>query len=38
MASGTATMDLGLPFAISMPAELKLLPGEIVDIIYDQRH
>jgi multidrug resistance efflux pump len=37
MATSTGTLDLGLPFAINMPPNLNLLPGEVVDVIYDQK-
>lgn len=36
-ALGATTMDLGLPFAISVPPDLNLLPGEVVDIIYSRK-
>jgi len=35
--AGAPKVDLGLPFAINMPPSLKLLPGEIVDIIYEPK-
>jgi multidrug resistance efflux pump len=33
MASGANTNELGMPFSVSIPAQLALLPGEAVDLI-----
>jgi len=35
--SGAKVGELGLPFAVSIPAELELLPGEPVDLILNRR-
>jgi multidrug resistance efflux pump len=34
---GAGKMDLGLPFAINLPSQLNLIPGEIVDVIYEPK-
>lgn len=36
--TGTSTVDLGLPFAVTLPPNMQLLPGEIIDIIYEPKH
>lgn len=33
-ASGTKIAELGLPFAVSIPADLALIPGEPVDLLF----
>lgn len=35
--SGTSQVDLGLPFEVMLPPKLGLLPGEVVDIIYEPK-
>lgn len=35
---GAGKVDLGLPFAINLPSQLNLIPGEIVDVIYEPKH
>jgi multidrug resistance efflux pump len=37
MASGANTNELGLPFSVSIPAQLALLPGEAVDLIMNKK-
>jgi multidrug resistance efflux pump len=34
----TAQVELGLPFAVNLPPNLGLVPGEIVDIIYEPKN
>jgi multidrug resistance efflux pump len=34
---GTTTVELGLPFSISIPPSMTLLPGEVVDIIVSRK-
>jgi multidrug resistance efflux pump len=36
--TGTSKIDFGLPFEISLPPKMRLLPGEVVDIIYEPKH
>jgi multidrug resistance efflux pump len=31
-------IDLGLPFAVNLPSQLNLVPGEIVDVIYEPKN
>jgi len=38
MLPGVGKVDLGLPFAVNLPSQLNLLPGEIVDVIYEPKH
>jgi multidrug resistance efflux pump len=35
--AGATTMDLGLPFAITIPANFEVVPGELIDVIYDRK-
>jgi multidrug resistance efflux pump len=35
--AGATTIDLGLPFAINLPEQFDLVPGEIVDVIYNEK-
>jgi hypothetical protein len=35
--TGSLPTELGLPFAISIPAELALIPGEPVDLLLQRR-
>jgi multidrug resistance efflux pump len=35
--TGTSKIDLGLPFEVTLPPKMGLLPGEVVDIIYEPK-
>jgi hypothetical protein len=34
MQVGTAVLEMGLPFAVSIPSEMTLIPGEAVDLFF----
>lgn len=36
--AGTAQVELGLPFAVNLPPNLGLVPGEVVDVIYEPKN
>ncbi|HMJ88452.1 MAG TPA: hypothetical protein VK530_01480 [Candidatus Acidoferrum sp.] len=38
LAPTTAQVELGLPFSVNLPPNLGLVPGEVVDIIYEPKN